>query len=129
MGAAVQHRKVSGSSSWMKNKKYVYEMCGVKLKSVECAKDPLVFVPLNLKFSQQCKVSANKANRLLGFIKRNFSYKHKDVILTLCNSPVRPHLEYAVQLWPPRLVKDIVKLESGQHRVTKTVFLAQQTTR
>ncbi len=55
----------------------------------------------NLKFSQHCVDAANKAKRMLGFIKRNFLFKNKDVILPLYISLVRPHLEYAVQFWSP----------------------------
>ncbi len=52
----------------------------------------------NLEFSQQCKKAAGKDNRMLGFIKRNFSFKNKDIILSIYN---RQHLEYAVQFWSP----------------------------
>ncbi len=48
-----------------KNKKFDYEMCGIKLKSVQCAKDLSVKIASNLKFSQHCNDVANKANRVL----------------------------------------------------------------
>ncbi len=50
-------------------------MNGVKLDSVQCVKDLGVSIASNLKFSQQCKDAADKANRMLGFINRNFSFK------------------------------------------------------
>ena len=74
-----------------------------------------------LKFSKQCKEAAAKANRLLGFIKRNFSFKSKNIILPLYTSLVRPQLEYAVQFWSPHHEKDIAKLESVQRRATKMI--------
>ncbi len=58
-------------------------MCGVKLRSVQCAKDLCVKIAYNLKLSQPCNDAANKANGVLGFIKRNFSFKNKDIINTL----------------------------------------------
>ncbi len=63
-------------------------MNGTKLESVQCVKDLGVTVASSLKFSQQCKDAAGKANRKLGFIKRNFSLK-KDVILPMYISLVR----------------------------------------
>ncbi len=80
-----------------KNIKKDYEMCGVKLKSVHSVIDLGVTVASNLKFSLQCNESGKRANRMMGLIKRKFSFKNKDVILPLYNSFVRPHLEYAVQ--------------------------------
>ncbi len=47
---------------------------------------------------------------MMGLIKRNFSFKNKDVVLPLHNSSVRPHLKYAVQSWSPHHAKDKVKL-------------------
>ncbi len=88
-----------------RNKKFDYEMRGVKLKSVQCTKDLGVKIASNLKFSQQCVDAANKANKMLGFIKRNFLFKNKDVILPLYTSLVRHHLEYAVHFWSPPLCK------------------------
>ncbi len=70
-------------------------------------------------FSQQCKDAAGKANRMLGFINRNFSFKNKDVILPMYVSLVRLRLEYAVQFWAPHHAKAIAKLEAVQRRTTK----------
>ncbi len=100
-----------------RNLKYDYEMSGEQLESVYCVKDLGVTITSNLKFSQQCKEAAGKANRMLGIIKRNFSFKNKDIILPL----VRPHLQYAMQFWSPHLAKDIAKLEVVQHRATKMI--------
>ncbi len=74
-----------------------YEMCGVKIRSVHSIKDLGLTVAFNLKFSQQCNESVKKANRMMGLIKRFFSFKNEDVILPLYNSFVKPHLEYAMQ--------------------------------
>ncbi len=87
-------------------------MSGKKLEGVHCVKDLGVTITSNLKFSQQCKEAAGKANRMLGFIKRNFSFRNKDIILSLYNSLVRPHLECAVQFWSPHLAKDTAKIRS-----------------
>ncbi len=79
-----------------RNPKFEYEMNGTKVESVQCVKDLGVTIASSLKFSQQCKNGTGKANRMLGFINKNFSFKNKTVILPLYISLVRPHLEYAV---------------------------------
>ncbi len=94
----------------IRNPKYGYEMSGEKPESLHCVKDLGDTITSNLTFSQQCKEAAGKANRMLGFIKRNFSFKNKDIILPLYNSLARPHLKYAVQFWSLHLAKDIAKL-------------------
>ncbi len=71
-------------------------MNGFKLESGQCVKDLGVSIASNLKFSQQCKDAASKANRMLGFIHRYFSFKNKDIIPSLYTSLVRPYLE---MLW------------------------------
>ncbi len=88
-----------------RNLKYDYEISDEKLESVHCVKDLGVTISSNLKFSHQSKAAAGKANRKLGFIKKNFSFKDKDIIVPLYNSLVRPHLKYAVQFWSSHLAK------------------------
>ncbi len=104
-----------------RNQKFEYEMNGVKLDSVQCVKDLGVSIASNLKFSQQCKDAASKANKMLDFINRNFSFKNKDIILPRYFCLVRPHLEYAVQFWSPYHINDIAKLEADQRRATKMI--------
>ncbi len=109
------------SPSGNKNKKYDYEICCMKLKSVQCVKDFGATIASNLKFSHHCKVTAGKINRLLGFINRNFSFKNNDIILLLYINLVTPHLEHGVEFWSPCLTKDIAKLEAVQSRATKII--------
>ncbi len=101
-----------------RNQEFDYEMNGTNIESVQRVKDLGVTIASNLKFSQQCNDAARKANRMLGFISRNFSFKNKDVILLLYISLVRPHLEYAVQwetfqAWAPSCMGHT----RGQHSV------------
>ncbi len=59
-----------------RNQKFYYEMNGIKLDSMQCFKDLGASIASNLKFSQQCKDALSKANRILGFINRDFSFKN-----------------------------------------------------
>ncbi len=96
-------------------------MNGAKHESVQCVKTLGVSVASSLKFYQQCKDAAGKANKMLGFIYSNISFKTKDVILPLYTSLVRPHLENAVQFWAPHHAKYIAKLKAVQRRATKMI--------
>ncbi len=79
------------------NQRFENDINDTKLESVQCVKDLGVKIVFSLKFSQECKDDAGKANRMLGFINRNFSFINTDVILPLYISFARLHLEYAVQ--------------------------------
>lgn len=104
-----------------KNKNYEYEINGHIINRVSHVKDLGVTIANNLKPSTQCNIAVKKANRALGYIKRNFIYKSSDIILPLYRSIVRPHLEYAVQFWAPYLAQDVKKLEAVQRRATKLI--------
>ena len=84
-------------------------------------KDLGVIISNDLKFSKQCIAVEKKAQKISGYIKRQFSSRKEEIVLSLMNSLVRPHLEYAVQFWHPYLRKDIERLKAVQKRATKLI--------
>jgi hypothetical protein len=82
-------------------------------------------VDLGIKFTADLKPGRHiaektkKANQVLGQLKKAFILRDDTLMLNMYKAMVRPHLEYAVQVWAPHLSKDIKKLESIQRRATK----------
>ena len=103
------------------NTKASYTMNGTRLKNVEREQDLGVTISNDLKPSHQCSEAVKKANKIIVLIGRSFEHKTKEVILTLYNSLVRPHLEYCVQAWSPYYKKRYKKIERLKRRVTKMI--------
>ena len=76
-----------------------------------------VFFPDDLKSANHCYESYQKANRMLGLVKRTI--KHRHMMVRLYKSLVRPHLEYCLPVWSPHYRKDVILLEKVQHHFTR----------
>ena len=64
-------------------------------------------------------LTVNRANRLVGLIKRAFSYLDEETLLVLYKTLIRPILDYGNTIWFPTLKKDIRAIENVQRRLTK----------
>ena len=91
----------------------------VMIDEVLLHKDLGIFISSNLKVAEHCHQAYNKANKMLGLVKRTIKHRNIDMMTQLYKSLVRPHLEYCSPAWSPHYAKDKALLEKVQHRFTR----------
>ncbi|KFO82641.1 hypothetical protein N303_13802, partial [Cuculus canorus] len=100
---------------------FQYMMGDDVIDSSPAEKDLRVLVDDKLDMSWQCVLAVQKANSILGCIKRSVASRLREVILPIYSSLVRPHLEYCAQFWNPQHKKEMKLLEGVQRRATKKI--------
>ena len=103
------------------NPRQNYTMGGITLATTTSEKDLGVYVDTELTFEKHIKTVVNQANRMLGLIRRSYTYLDSQSLLKLYTSLVRPTLEYANAAWTPILRRDQILLENVQRRATKLI--------
>ncbi len=93
----------------------------VTLGQTELEKDLGVNIDPQLNFSQHIESQVNKANKILGMIRRSYEFLDGETLKKLFIALVRPHLEFSNVAWSPKLLKDKRLIEAVQRRATKMI--------
>lgn len=92
------------------------------LSSVSTYKYLGVHITSNLSWQTHIEYIANNANRMLGFLRRNFSLAPISLKLLLYNTLVRSKIEYASSVWDPHINSLVLILESIQNRSARFIL-------
>ncbi len=98
-----------------------YTLCNEILKQVDKTKYLGVTISDDLSWSPHVEYIANKANKVLGVLRRNLKHCPAELKETAYLSMVRSILEYASAVWDPHLQKDIGLIERVQRKAARFV--------
>ena len=99
--------------------KHEYSLHGNKLEHVDTAKYLGVTLSHDLRWNQHITNITNKANRSLGFLRRNLQINNPQLKATAYKTLVRPSVEYAASVWDPYTITNIRKIEMVQRRAAR----------
>ena len=88
------------------------------MKNVSEEKDLGVIIDESMNFKNHISSKISKANSMIYLVKNCFHYLDKEMLKLLYKSLIRPHLEYASNVWNPIYKEDIIRLEGVQRRAT-----------
>ena len=80
-----------------------------------------VSVDKKLDMSQQCALAVQKANCILGYIRRGVASREREMIVPLCSALMLPHLEECIQARGPQHKKDVELMGWVQIRAMKMI--------
>lgn len=99
-----------------------YSIHGCPLPTTDCIRDLGVLIDNKLSFTKHVshviQVAYLKAHQILKILKT----KNLKTLIFAYKVYVRPHLEYAVESWQPKLKKDVLRLEKVQRYYTRTAY-------
>ena len=98
-----------------------YHLHGHNLQNVSTAKYLGVNIQDNLNWGLHIDTITNKANKTLGFLRRNLKIGNKKTKETAYKAFVRPILEYSATVWDPHSANNIKTIEKVQRRAARWV--------
>ena len=98
-----------------------YTLHGHTIENVASTKYLGVTIQENLNWNDHITTTCKKANKTLGFLRRNLKIGNKKVKETAYKTLVRPILEYASPVWDPHQVDDTDSIDKIQRRAARWV--------
>jgi hypothetical protein len=96
-----------------------FTFCGQELEQVESHPYLGVEIDNKMTWSTHIKNTINKANRTLGFLRRNLWFCTREVKICTYNMLVLPVLEYACEVWDPFVANQKQRLEMVHRRAAR----------
>lgn len=100
----------------------VYYLNNVALESTNSYKYLGLHITSKLTWNHHVEYIINQANRLMGYLRRNFSHAPSPLKLLLYKTLLRPKLEYAAAIWDPYHENLIHSLELIQNNATRFIL-------
>ena len=101
--------------------KFQYKLHNEALENVKSAKYLGITLTSDLSWNKHIATVTSKANKALGFVKRNIHSSSEIVKTRAYQAIVRPSLEYATCVWDPHTQTAKQKLEAVQRRAARYV--------
>ena len=116
-------QKCSTISASRKSTKSIpsYTLHGHTIENVDSTKYLGVTIQENLSWNGHISSMCKKANKTLGFLRRNLKIGNKKMKETAYKTLVRPILEYASPVWDPHQADDIDSIDKIQRRAARWV--------
>nr|CAH7766805.1 unnamed protein product [Callosobruchus chinensis] len=107
---------------------YNYNINKVVLERKTEIKDLGVIFQSDMRFNAQYIQIVNIAYKYLGFVIRNSNSFELNTVIKLYHTLVRPHLEYAMQIWMPTADTHIDHIEKVQKRFLRYLYVRKNNT-
>ena len=101
--------------------KYLASVTESHLSNSQFAFRNRIWLDNKLTFETHITKKANMANGMIAIIKKSFTKVTKQIFLNIYKCLIRPHLEIAILIWHPRLIKHQKNLENVQRRATRLI--------
>jgi hypothetical protein len=101
---------------------FAYTVESAVLERVQSYKYLGIYLSSDLSWNNHVDYACSRANRALGFVRRQLGKCSTMVKLKAYTTLVRPHLEYASAAWDPNTDTHIAQIEMVQHRAARFIL-------